>query len=73
MGSCMDWQLAIVLLIVVAAAVYLVRQTWRTWSGAAGGCRSGCGCARTQAESPESKVTLIPADQLTLRRRERRD
>ena len=69
MGSCMDWQLAIVLLIVVMAAVYLVRQTWRAWSGASAGCRGGCGCARIP-EPPEGKVTLIPADQLTLRRRE---
>ncbi len=65
----MSWQLAIVLLIVAAAAAYLVRQTWRTWSGAAAGCRGGCGCSRTQAAPPEGKVTLIPSDQLTLRRR----
>ncbi len=68
MGQLMIWQLAIVVLIVGAAAVYLVRQTWRTWSGA--GCRGGCGCSRTPVAPPEGKVTLIPADQLTLRRRE---
>jgi hypothetical protein len=67
MGQFMAWQLAIVVLIVAVAAAYLVRQTWRTWTSA--GCRGGCGCSRTQAAPPEGKVTLIPADQLTLRRR----
>ena len=62
----MNWQLPIVVMIVLAAVAYLARRTWRSLTGRkAGGC-GGCGCAR----APESTGTLIPAEQLRLRRRE---
>jgi hypothetical protein len=64
----MFWQWLIVLICVALAAAYVVRAVWRTWHPKAGGCGGGCGCA-TPAETP--RETLIPAEQLTLRRRER--
>ena len=66
----MDWQLGIVALIVGVAAWYLGRSTWRTWSARKGGCGGGCGCA-TKATPAEANghATLIPEEQLTLRRR----
>ncbi len=68
----MDWQLVVVGLIVAASCWYLVRQTWRSWSGKKAGC-SGCSCksaapATNQGEGHGPAVTLIPPDQLTLRR-----
>jgi FeoB-associated Cys-rich membrane protein len=67
----MTWQLIAVLVIVAAAAVYLIRQTWRTWSRKAGACGGGCGCARKTPTATGSNGTaaLIPSEQLTLRRR----
>jgi hypothetical protein len=62
----MHWQLPIVVMIVLAAVAYLTRRTWRSLTGRkAGGC-GGCSCAR----APESGGTLIPTEQLRLRRRE---
>jgi hypothetical protein len=61
----MDWQLIAVAVLVAAAAAYLARQTWRTWRGGKGGCGGGCGKA---APCEDRQTTLIPADQLTLRR-----
>jgi hypothetical protein len=60
-----NWQLPLVLLIVAVAAVYLVRQVWR---GARSGCGGGCGCGKSAAPAPGGNVTLIPADQLKIRR-----
>ena len=67
----MIWQLAIVALIVVAAAVYLIRKTWKTWSGSGQGCGGGCGCSKAAniPEKNQDSLTLIPADQLTIRSR----
>jgi hypothetical protein len=64
-----NWQLPLVLLIVAVAAAYLVRQVWRSWRGARSGCGGGCGCAKN-APPAGGHLTLIPADQLTLRRRD---
>lgn len=68
----MDWQLIIVGVIVALAAAYLARAAWRTWTAARGKCGGGCGCAATTANSTKKNgaVTLIPAEQITLRRRE---
>jgi hypothetical protein len=63
----MDWQLAIVLVVIAAALLYLARRTWRTWAGAKGGCGGTCGCAGGKADG--KSVSLIPPEQLTLRRR----
>ncbi len=63
----MDWQLPLVAMIVLAAVAYLARRTWRTLTGRkAGGC-GGCSCAKPPAV--ESRGTLIPAEQITLRLR----
>jgi hypothetical protein len=63
----MMWQWLTVLTCVLLAAAYIARSAWRTWHPKPGGCGGGCGCAAPSAESPQ--VTLIPAEQLTLRRR----
>jgi hypothetical protein len=67
----MDWQLPLVALIVAVALAYLARQTWRTWSGGKGGCGKTCACTGATAAPPgdADRVTLIPADRLTLRPR----
>jgi hypothetical protein len=65
----MDTQLLLVVLIVMAAAVYLTRSAWR---GARGGCASACGgCAGTAQPAAPHTTTHIPIDQLTLRRQNR--
>jgi hypothetical protein len=65
----MDWQLLLVAVIVMLSLVYLGRQTVRTWRGKGAGC-GGCECAtksdRTKATAAN---TLIPVEQLKLRRR----
>ena len=63
----MVWQLVIVAVIVAAAAWYIARATWRTWSGRKSGCGGGCGCGSKTAA--EQKGTVIPVEQITLRRR----
>ncbi len=70
----MDWQWIAVLACVLPAAAYVARRAWQTWHPAAGGCGGGCGtgCAGDpQAGTPteEPRMTLIPADQLRVRRR----
>jgi hypothetical protein len=67
----LDWQLALVLLIVAGAVAYLARQAWRSWRGRGSGCGSGCGTCKTPAApASHGQVTIIPADQLTLRRKD---
>jgi hypothetical protein len=66
----MNWQLLVVSMIVAAAGLYLIRQSWRTWSGRkGGGCGKGCGCASKSTDQSNGDVTLIPSEQITLRRR----
>lgn len=62
----MDWQLAIVMACVAAAAVYIARATWRTWHPKSGGCGGGCCGKGAQAEAP---ATFIPAERLSILRR----
>jgi len=64
----MDWQWIVVLACILSAGAYVARRAWRTWRPKAGTCAGGCGsgCA-TAVEAP--RVTLIPADQLKVRRR----
>jgi hypothetical protein len=64
----MDWQIATVMLIALAATLYLARSIWRAWSGAGRGCGGSCGCTKAPSD-PVAGTTLIPADQITLRRR----
>jgi hypothetical protein len=68
----MDWQIVTVVLIVAAAVLYLGRAGWRVWSGAKGSCGGSCGCGRAGAAGKETVATptIIPADQLRLRRRD---
>ncbi len=64
----MSWQLPIAILIVLAAAAYLARRTWRTLTGRkAGGC---AGCGGTPTDVPR---TVISEEQLTVRLRQRED
>jgi len=70
----MNWQLIAVIVIVAAAAVYIGRQTWRTWSTRKdSSCGGGCGCAsKTQASgNTNGAPVLIPSEELVLRRRDR--
>ena len=68
----MDWQLAIVVMIVAAASFYLGRRGWRTWFGRKAGCGGSCSCTNTSASGnstpSETPVVLIPPDQIHLRR-----
>jgi hypothetical protein len=66
-----DWQLILVFLSVAAAGAYLVRQTWRTWRGKGAGCGGGCRCDGKASASKNSDARFIPAEQLTLRLRQR--
>jgi hypothetical protein len=63
----MGWQLALVAVLVSVAAVYLLRQTWHTWTVKKGGC-AGCACP-TASSPPSPTQSLIPLEQLTLRRK----
>jgi hypothetical protein len=65
-----DWQLAAVIVCILAAAAYVARAAWRTWHPKPGSCGGGCGsgCASTTAP-PEPRATLIPLDQVADRRR----
>jgi hypothetical protein len=62
----MNWQLLLAALIVAAAACYLARQAWRSWAGKKSGC-GGCGCGKAPAAAAGQR-TIIPVEQLTLRR-----
>ncbi len=56
----MDVQLAAVLVVLVAAAGYVGRAVWRTWTPAAGGCGVGCGkCAAPAAEAKPGRISLV--------------
>jgi hypothetical protein len=55
-------------MIVLAAAAYLARRTWRSWTGrATGGC-GGCRCAKAPAATGD-EARLIRAEEITIRRR----
>ena len=61
----MNWQMALVLVLVTAAAWYLVRCTWRTWNPKKKNCGGGCACAG-KGES-DDKTALISVEQTRLR------
>ena len=63
----MMWQWLVVLACVLLAAAYVARSMWRTWHPKPGGCGGECGCAAPSTETP--RVTMIPVEQLTVRRR----
>ena len=62
----MNWQLVLVALCVGVSALYVARQTWRTWAGKKSGC-GGCGCGKTKPETAAPRI--IPVEELTWRRR----
>ena len=65
----MDWQLLLVGVLVVLALAYLGRQTLHAWRGKASGCGS-CKCGPSKsADAAAIGDTLIPVEQVTLRRR----
>jgi hypothetical protein len=64
----MDWQLLLVVVLVMLALLYLGRQTLRAWHGKSAGC-GGCKCPSTANTSNSAAETLIPLDQIRLRRR----
>jgi hypothetical protein len=64
----MDWQLLFVVVLVILALLYLGRQTLRTWRGKGAGC-GGCKCSGTEAAANTAAETLIPLEQVRLRRR----
>jgi hypothetical protein len=64
----MDWQLVLVILLVMLALVYLCRRTLRTWLGKGAGCGS-CKCPGSEKTADAASQTLIPLDQVRLRRR----
>ncbi len=56
----MDVQLVAVLVMLVAAAGYVGRAVWRTWSAPAGGCGAGCGkCAAPSVEVKPGRISLV--------------
>src|SRR5947209_1928077 len=63
----MDWQLGLTVLCVALASGYLVRRSWRTWSGAGKGCGGGGGAPKAAPPAP-----LVSTDEPTQRLRARR-
>jgi hypothetical protein len=62
-----NWQLMLVIPIVLAAACYLFAVGWRAWQGGKRGCGGGtCGCPSNQAQQPDR---LINISDIQLRRR----
>ena len=69
----MFWQWLVVGIIALAATLYLVRATWRTWFATKGSCGGSCSCAASADSAAQAGkgVTMIPVDQLRLRSAER--
>jgi len=64
----MDWQLLLVVVFVMLALLYLGRQTLRAWRGKGAGC-GGCKCPGTTSAPNATAETLVPLEQVRLRRR----
>jgi hypothetical protein len=64
----MDWQLLLVVVLVMLASLYLGRQSLRAWRGKAAGC-GGCKCPGTVGTPSSGVETLIPIEQVRLRQR----
>lgn len=45
-------QLALTVLAIAAAAIYLATRLWGSWRPPASGCGGGCGCAKPVAAMP---------------------
>lgn len=55
----MDGQLIAVVVIVLAAAGYVLQSAWRVFRGKKAGCASGCGKC-TPAEPPKAGRVALP-------------
>jgi hypothetical protein len=68
----MEWQFPIVLLVVAGAVFYLAHSFWRSWSGVKGRCGGSCACGKgIPGDGPAGgETSLIPAEDVTLRRRQ---
>jgi hypothetical protein len=66
----MDWQLLLVVVLVLLALLYLGRRTLRTWRGKTAGCGT-CKCSSTATPNTGGARTLIPVEQVKLRPRSR--
>jgi len=62
----MDWQMAIAVVLVTGAALYLVRGMIRSWWAGKTGCGGNCSCKETPV--PQTEV-LIPSQDVVLRKR----
>jgi hypothetical protein len=66
----MNWQLLLVGTVVLLSVLYLAQQTWKTWSRKKGACPGGCcGGKKTQKDISGHGKSYLPAEQLTLLRR----
>jgi hypothetical protein len=66
----MDWQLLVVGVVLLLALAYLGRRTLRAWRGAGAGCgECKCSSAAARPDRNGTPETLIPVEQLRLRRR----
>lgn len=61
----MNWQMAIVTMLVSAAGFYLAQSAWRMWRGTRKGCGGSCKCEKPGEEGPP----LIPVESVVLRSR----
>ena len=66
----MDWQLTLTAVAVAAAAAYVGRRAWKTWTRKGAGCGGGCGSAcKGAAGASDGATRLIPLEQITVRPR----
>ena len=64
----MSWQLGLTLLVVGAAAAYLLHSWLRTWRAARGqACSGGCGCSSDKSQAEFQ--AFVPGDKLRLKAR----
>ncbi len=60
----MDGQLAVVLILIGTAGIYLIRGTWKTWLGTGRACGSGCGKCPTPPAVAEPRGNRISLPQV---------
>ncbi len=64
----MDWQLVVVFAVALGAAAYLGRRARMSLRARKQGCGDSCACGKAP-EAATPHVTLVPADQILVRRR----
>jgi hypothetical protein len=60
------WQYILIGCLIALALVYLARQLWRSAKGCGGGCH--CAGKKEDGDAPVRQVTMIPEDELKIRR-----